>query len=61
MEQTSRSYKIIAWAVTFGLLLQSFPFLLGLGASRPVMAETMALDETAVTTPPSNAIAIARA
>lgn len=61
MEQTSRSYKIIAWAVTFGLLLQSFPFLLGLGASRPVMAETMALDETAVTTPPTNAIAIARA
>jgi uncharacterized membrane protein len=46
MENKSWSYKIIAWAVTFGLLLQSFPFLFGLGGPQPILAETAVNNES---------------
>jgi len=43
------SYKIIASIVTLGLLLQSFPFGLGINTLEPAMAETLFSTETRVT------------
>ena len=40
MEKKSWLYKVTAWAVTIGLLLQSFPFWLGLNRAQPVLAES---------------------
>ncbi|MFO7538925.1 MAG: PKD domain-containing protein [Chloroflexota bacterium] len=61
MEKKSWLYKATAWAVTIGLLLQSFPFWVGLNwASQPALAQ--ALEEggqTAVSTPTAP-LAIAR-
>ncbi len=40
MEQKSWRYEVTAWAVTIGLLLQLFPFWVGLNRSQPVLADS---------------------
>lgn len=40
-ENKSWLYKVTAWAITIGLLLQSFPFWQGLNGPQPVLAEAI--------------------
>jgi uncharacterized membrane protein/PKD repeat protein/uncharacterized protein YegL len=58
MIKKSWFYKVTAWAVTIGLLLQSFPFWLGMGALRPVTAA--ALNETNGATTTASPLTISR-
>jgi uncharacterized membrane protein/uncharacterized protein YegL len=59
MEQKSWVYKVTAWIITIGLLLQSFPFWLGLNwGPQPAAAESLV--ENGATTTAVSPIAISR-
>jgi uncharacterized membrane protein len=61
MEQKSVLYKATAWLIVIGLLLQSFPFWLGLNwGPQPVAAEPLAEIQSLGTTAVSTPLTIAR-